>query len=597
MKNHTPVLFLFILCACSDNTGKQKQCSDELERRIEKITSRIVSGTEPTFTSDFILADVSLDPSFQRRFINFSGDISGRYLSVFSEFNLKNPDVNIHDLVKSVIANQRSDGRFGSDSLIFQAGKLQNNHMALLWGNGRLLVGLLDYYDAYADTGSLDAAVKLGDFLMGVGGSCLDPSVAEQFKFQAAMGYICYTQLIEGLVKLYQHTHKKAYLDYAARIYPVLPERGTQHSHGYLSTLRGIVMLYSETENPEELAFVTRAYDDLVHSNDYLITGGVPEYFGDYNAKEGLRDEGCSIADFLMLSLDLWRLTEQTGYLEYAEHCLVNQMFLNQFQTGDFGHHHIKPGYGFISSPIEGRAWWCCDFHGLTALKTAQQSVFTAKNGRCQVNLFYESGMEADGIALKLIRHGQGESFTVLVNKAPEKGLNLDIRVPIWARLKAISYNGKNVTSKIRNGYAILDFPLKKGDKITVKMAYKSVIHAIDGVHELSFYNGKRVNGVLQYGPWLLGADDVFSEAFISEPSMENIVFLPVDPGANNHASMNEIPLTSNLAEAYFTVPYRHEGFYESATVTLRPVSEYSWQKPGNLRLWMNYEIQSVSDQ
>ena len=52
----------------------------ELARRIALSSDRLTGPGFPTYTPDFVLADVELSPSYERLYQNFSGDISGRYL-------------------------------------------------------------------------------------------------------------------------------------------------------------------------------------------------------------------------------------------------------------------------------------------------------------------------------------------------------------------------------------------------------------------------------------------------------------------------------------------------------------------------------------
>ena len=123
-----------------------------------------------------------------------------------------------------------------------------------------------------------------------------------------------------------------------------------QHSHGYLSTLRGAVLLHEITGDAAMLAFAERLYGELVRSSDYTVDGGVLEYFGwgdptnaaslaAAKAASGVfpRNEGCGLADFVRLSLQLHRATGRVEYLERAERCLVNGFAHNQFANGDFG--------------------------------------------------------------------------------------------------------------------------------------------------------------------------------------------------------------------------------------------------------------------
>ena len=95
----------------------------EFAKRIAMSYDRLAGQcVVPHFTTEFILADVTLNPETPRRFYNFSGDLSGRYVEVISLFSNhagQSSDVNLHALVSELIRHQRADGRFGRSDLTF----------------------------------------------------------------------------------------------------------------------------------------------------------------------------------------------------------------------------------------------------------------------------------------------------------------------------------------------------------------------------------------------------------------------------------------------------------------------------------------------
>ena len=56
----------------------------ELKERVALTQQRMLTGETPRFSHDFILADVKLDPAYPRRFSEYSGDLSGRYIGALS---------------------------------------------------------------------------------------------------------------------------------------------------------------------------------------------------------------------------------------------------------------------------------------------------------------------------------------------------------------------------------------------------------------------------------------------------------------------------------------------------------------------------------
>ena len=286
----------------------------------------MLRGGVPSFSKRFILADVALDPAYPRRFSNYSGDLSGRYIGALALFPPPEGTAQLDGLVRDLLTFQRADGRFGNADLSFAPQDIGREQMALLWGNGRLLVGLLEYHSVHPGKEALGAATRLAEFLLNLRASCSRPEVVQRLVGQGASGFICFTQLIEAFAMLGQQTGERRHYEAAAGIIPWLQPRGNQHSHGYLTTLRGIAQLSQVTGSADQLRYSENAYRDLLSSSDYTIYGGVYEYFGagpgDAKAEEQGRDEGCSEADFVRLSLQLWQATGKIEYLEKAERCI-----------------------------------------------------------------------------------------------------------------------------------------------------------------------------------------------------------------------------------------------------------------------------------
>ncbi|HAX94917.1 MAG TPA: hypothetical protein DCY35_00100 [Prolixibacteraceae bacterium] len=562
---------------------KTNEGQGELAKRLTKVQDRLLHGDVPKFTTEFILADVSLDPAYQRRFTEFSGDISGRYLQALSMTQPEANPVDIHSLAEQVLKYQKPDGRFGDESLSFAPGDISDRHMALLWGNGRLLVGLMEYHKAYGKPEVLQSAVRLGEFLSGIAGTMLKPEVAEQFKESLAMGYICFTQLMEGWAMLYDATGDKSYLELAEKAGQYLPERGVQHSHGYLNTLLGSLMLYERTEDETHLSFARDRFDELVASTDYLVTGGVAEFFGEPREGHSYRDEGCSEADFLFVAFKLWEVTEDSKYLELAEKCLLNHFFFNQFETGDFGHHHIDRGVGFVASDNVGYAWWCCNFHGIRGLHETQGHCVTCKENACRVNLFLEGTFGGEEATVSINRTGQKEPGYMLEVTEAASGTSLHVRKPSWAESFQMLKNGSEMeVNTLADGYVDAG-PVIKGDRFEIRMEYRLSLVTRSG--ELYDWENapSGVQAALLYGPYLMSVDDISQRQFMAEPSSRNIVWLDEVP--------SPAPSESDFCpEAYLSASYFHDGMYGNHQTIFRPMAETSWQYPGNTRFWFQFD-------
>ncbi len=320
---------------------------------------RVLYGTGPAYTPDFLLEDIRATPG--RRFTNFSGDVSGRWIGALSAsaatFGGSFPALD--DVVDRTIALQHPDGYFGKT---FHYDHPDDDDLALLWGNGRLLVGLMEYYALKANPAVLVCAKKLGDFLLRIATSFNSRKMAEEFgAAHFASSYICWTQQTEGLAALYAVTRDTRYRDLCAEISNRIERRPGDHVHGYLCSVRGTIDLYHATGDKAHLDRAVAAWNGVVHSGNTLITGGVPEAW----TPKKRRTEGCAECDWLRLSLSLYRATGDPVYLETASNVYFNEFSMNQFATGDFGHAMLNDTG--TPSIVYVRAWWCCTLHGLRA--------------------------------------------------------------------------------------------------------------------------------------------------------------------------------------------------------------------------------------
>jgi DUF1680 family protein len=584
-------IFCLAFAGCVPRQKEANSVHDELGRRIKMASERLVFGKEPEMTEDFLLAGVTLDPAFGVRFAEFSGDQAGRYLSTFSRIQVPGSPINLDHLVSKILVYQKADGRFGNGDLVFDPNRLTGNHMALLWGNGRLLTGLMDYYVVSKNPDVLQSAVKLGKFLTDVAQSCTRPEVIEKFKTMGAMGFICFTQITDGLVKLYQHTGDENYVSLAGSIYHLLPEFGNQHSHGYLNTVLGVVGLYNATRDKKHLDFAEQVYEQVVTSSNYLITGGVPEFFGEEGFADGFRDEGCSEADFVMLSLELWKATGDMNYLDKTEYCLMNELMYNQYCSGDFGSHPIEKDFGFTVSHSQGRAWWCCTYHGLQAMISARDIIVTSQGVSKQINLYSDIDYKDADMSFSMMKAANHESvYRLVVDSCGNSPQTISLRSPYWAKRMMVRVNGEEVDETPVDGYLRLNREWKNGDEIIISFSFNLQFVTYERKH---LSPDELPDGVfkaaLQYGPYLLSVDDAYSLHFLSEPLAGNIIY--VNPGTLKDIKpvSGKVPANSNVGEAYLEMDYKHDGYYQPGKVVMRPVSEVAHGHLPNVQLWFNF--------
>jgi DUF1680 family protein len=542
----------------------------DLTDRLQLTKTRVLEGTAPRFDERFVLADASAQPG--RRFTEFSGDVSGRYIGALSALAMESGEryTVLDRVVDGAIRVQQPDGHFGA---WLSAGPVVDSDMATLWGNGRMLIGLLEYYALTHRADALGAARKLGDFLVRAAPRFNAADVREAYNHEKfAVGYICWTSALEGVVELYRVTKDARYLALARSIAERTGRHPAQHSHGFLTTVRGVVALYRVTGEARYLEQAETLWAGVIESGNVLTQGAVPEMF----APRALRDEGCSEADWMRLSLELWEITRQPRYLEQAELTLYNEMAMNQFHTGDYGHHTLT-NEG-IAEPF-AHAWWCCTFHGLRALVAAFQRVFHGQDGALYYDLPVDGRGAVEGLGVRADSELERTATVRLsVVEADQRAHSLGIRMPQWATGVDLSLGaGKPLEAQAEGGYLTASRVWQTGDVVTVRYAMRTRVVKREG------------QAAVFHGPWLLAVDESASPNFFDEPASENQVELVEQDG---HPQLEAAPQTADLAGrfavpvAHFVLHYRPGGYpMQPQMALLRPIAEYT-AGPDTNKLW-----------
>ena len=541
----------------------------EFDKRVAMALDRLTGRSyQPFFTEDFVLADVNINKDNPRRFYNFSGDLSGRYIEVIAMTDKEKLNFSLPAMVSKLIACQRSDGRYGDPLLQFSEEKIGAPQMAMLWGNGRLLVGLVTYYKYYHDQRALNSAKKLGDFYLSVWRSCIKPGVMKRVEDAGATGIICLTQYIEGLVLLTEATGDEKYAAIATEVYPYLPPRGNQHTHGYLTTLRGVLLLYQHSHQKEQLEFVRKNYEDLINSDDLTQFGSVREYFGHEKTE---RDEGCSTADFIRLSFDLYRQTGDRRYIDLGEFALYNGLYFNQYYTGDFGHHLISNS-GSTPDYLHA-AWWCCTMHGLRALYDLREhDMVEYDGGYYKIALYLETTFYDNRVTLSLSRGPVGNDhhfYRIIIGRRDRKSDAFVLRLPPWAVDPVLKLNGKPLDFKVSNGQLFPGQKLKDADTLEVGFKYQFKVIMADKEQINVGAIQSKVKGSIIYGPNLLCVDDKTDPVYTAEPNSNIVYTTTFNAGRRG--------LHSDSWEVFYT----HAGYPSYARTLLKPIADLTFSKHG----------------
>jgi DUF1680 family protein len=555
---------VLLLCAAPAFCG-------DLSSRLQLTMDRILRGGPPRYDEDFILADVIPRPT--RRFTNFSGDLSGRYIEALSIAALSGPKSSALDrTVADLLPLQKPDGHFGAP---LNQNEVDDDTMAVMWGQGRLLVGLVEYYKLTHRPEALETARRLGGFLIDQAPRFQSEQVQSKYNADKfAVGYICWTSNLEGVVNLFAVTKEERFLTLAKQIAADVGIHPSQHSHGYLTSLRGVLALYRATNSRQYLDQAIGGWQAVVDSGNVLWQGGVPEMF----APSIARDEGCSEADWLRLSLELWQIARRSEFLAQAELELFNEFSFNQFHSGDFGH-HVLTDTG-MTTPM-GRAWWCCTLHGARALYAIRKMVFHEDGGVLAYDLAADGTGETKGLTVRADSSLERDnSVTLTVEKSEAPARTLLVRVPQWASDLSLFEAGKKLAATPRDGYVSVNRIWKAGD--TLKLKYTLRTRAVSDKKHPDMVS-------VFHGPWLLAVDAGASPTFFDEPFTGNRVKLSPGDVKLDSAAPSASPAQFTVPVARFKLDYYPGGYpIQPAHALLRPIAEVTSSADQNqLVIWL----------
>ncbi len=382
----------------------------------------------PLDKPEFILDDVSLKQ--HRKFAEYSGDISGRWIGAAAFLAPQFPQAfaAFPEVMAGFPLYQKSDGHFGAEQHLPQIER--GRDMPILWGNGRLLIGLVEVYDRTGDPSALALAKRLGDYFIAT-----DPVYNKEENIRSvgggyADGFVtCYFSCIEGMVGLGRTTKDNRYLDEAKRIAALATSvtnfDGT-HSHGRLCAVRGFADLYALTGERRWRDAAER--DWQIFSDRHLLpTGGVKEML----ETKCVRDEGCAEADWLRLNLSLWRLTGEGRYLDAAERSLKNHFIYQQFPNGGSGHRflHQVDGQPVAFKGLSEEAWWCCGEHWARAMVEVARTAVTGSPRGLFISLAIDcdTTLVGPGGTWKTALRETGDGLSIRLE--PPKPVKAEVRI------------------------------------------------------------------------------------------------------------------------------------------------------------------------
>jgi hypothetical protein len=414
----------------------------QIRFRLDLVRQR--TRTYPLDSMDFVMMDLER-PDLGYRHAHFcTGDLTGRLLEFLSHAQEidGHSEPRLPELFERILNQRRPSGLIGRYA--GEPSKPIPPEDDFRSGAARLLPGLLRYYELTGDARALEAAVGMAQFSLKQKERWRDHLKQNGARFIEAW-------LSEPMAMLYGLTKDSSYLDFVAMIeeYIEPPEKGA-HAHGYLSTLRGLQVAALITGDMGWNTKVERYRKDIIERRFIMPDGSVPEVF-----PPGVRNEGCAIADWIMVNLNAGLLTGDDSAYAEAEHSLWNGFAFNQWITGSFGTREISSvGYGLHH--LE-EAVWCCLHNGGLALSEYARHTVTLQDKTIHINQLVPGEFrlpipgKQDAEVLILTSYPATAETVIEARHVPEN-FKIRLRVPSCVKRSAVSEqrNGDTVVVRMK---------------------------------------------------------------------------------------------------------------------------------------------------
>lgn len=490
------------------------------------------TASYPLDSMDFIMMDLERPDRCSRHAHWCTGDLTGRLLEFLSRSEGVDgkSDERLANLFKRILRQQRASGIFGRLA----------NEADCHSGANKVLIGMVRYYHLTQDSRALEAAQKVAQFLL---------SHQENWRSHGI-----YNWVTEPLAWLYGITKDQDYLDFCAMIKDkYLPPEPAGHSHGLMSTLRGLqtatLITGDETWHKKAESLRRQIIERNLEMPDGCVTEGFPS---------SPANEGCSIADWLMLNLNAGLILGDDSAYEKAENILWNALAFNQWITGGFGHRAVLAnGYGMTRFE---EAWWCCLHNGGMALTEYARHAVTFREGDIHVNFLlpgtYELALPDGKIGeVKIETTYPASADAVIVGKKIPATISMKVRVPHCIKKPELmqTVNGEQVKVVLKGqlGHRMETCPkgvmLKYGPLILAPYAAGPCPNAV-----LQVQDKADTDGFLHLNSKPLPDWSYFEEGPVSRCGVdEAAVNVPVKLAADTIKELRFVPLcyyTSNLS-------------------------------------------------
>lgn len=394
-------------------------------------------------------------------------------------------------LVEGLAACQAPNGYLSAfPETVFDDLEAGKNPWAPYYTIHKILAGLLDQHRLLGDATALAVARRIAGWV------ALRTSRLSRAQMQRVL-HVEFGGMNEALADLYEITRDPAHLDLARafdhdEIFVPLAERrdtlAGRHANTDIAKVVGAAAEYRATGDETYRTIATYFWVQVVRQHSYVIGGNSnAEFFGPPGQVVSQLGENtcenCNTYNMLKLTRRLHALDpDRTGYLDYYEWALLNQMLGEQdpdsphgfvtYYTGLSATASRKGKEGLTTDPgtySSDYGNFSCD-HG-TALETHTkfaEPIYDAAGNTLTVNLFIPSEIDFAGTAVRLTTRFPDEPVVRIAVTGAAR-FTLRVRIPGWVRGPVLTVNGTPTAAR-PGSFAALRRTWRRGDVVELRL-------------------------------------------------------------------------------------------------------------------------------
>lgn len=488
-----------------------------------------------------------------------------------------------------------------------------------LYNCGHLYEAAVAHYQATGKRTLLDIALKNADLLV----KDFGPD-----KLHIYPGH----QVVEmGLVKLYNVTGKKEYLELAKFFLDVRGPKGSEYNqadkkvidqtepvgHAVRATYMysGMADIAAIYNDESYIKAVKAIWENLVTKKMY-VTGGI----GSGGGNEGFDPayvlpnmsaycETCASVGNIFWNQRMFLHDGDSKYYDVLERTLYNSFLSGVSISGDrFFYPNVLESFG----QHQRSAWFgcaCCPPNVARLLPSLPGYIYAKTDREIYINLFIDNTakFEFKGSEIEIIQktnYPWDGKVEITVNPQKEEKFSLKVRIPGWARNEVIpgnlyrfddnipsqvviKVNGKEINPKSDKGYIILNQQWKPGDVVNVEMPME--VRKVAADSRVEDDKGKIS---IERGPIMYCAEWPFSP----DSKVLNLLF---DTNASYTSSFNDTlyngieVITTTVREAKYIDKNQIEKS-ELKPITLIPYYAWNNKGPGEMSVWLPVSDSSI---